>query len=132
MMNAMPLKTETAMNVPATKSQILSMGYLLLATMDAQRRSSSIIANTRRAATTIVGSLNSGHVPGTLVPVEEPSTASKADIGRQLSTLPAFIAHEEFGQNVRETFHRADVFIDGLSRPEMEKKIDRFVQAFFG
>jgi deoxycytidylate deaminase len=39
---------------------------------------------------------------------------------------------EEFGQNVRETFHRADVFIDGLSRPEMEKKIDRFVQAFFG
>jgi hypothetical protein len=31
MMNAMPLKTETAMNVPATKSQILSMGYLLLA-----------------------------------------------------------------------------------------------------
>lgn len=39
---------------------------------------------------------------------------------------------EEFGQNVRETFHRADVFIDGLSRPEMEDKLNRFIQAFFG
>ncbi|SFJ01914.1 anti-phage dCTP deaminase [Bradyrhizobium sp. Gha] len=39
---------------------------------------------------------------------------------------------EEFGQNVRETFHLADVFIDGLSRPEMEEKITRFIQAFFG
>jgi hypothetical protein len=39
---------------------------------------------------------------------------------------------EEFGQNVRETFHRADVFIDGLSRPEMEEKLNRFIQAFFG
>jgi deoxycytidylate deaminase len=39
---------------------------------------------------------------------------------------------EDLGQNVRETFHLADVFIDGLSRLEMDIKLDRFVQAFFG
>ena len=39
---------------------------------------------------------------------------------------------EEFGQNVRETFHLADVFIDGLTRAEMDAKLHRFIQAFFG
>lgn len=39
---------------------------------------------------------------------------------------------EDFGQNVRETFHLADVFIDGLARAEMDAKLTRFVQAFFG
>jgi deoxycytidylate deaminase len=39
---------------------------------------------------------------------------------------------EEFGQRVRETFHLADVFIDGLSRLEMDSKLTRFIQAFFG
>jgi deoxycytidylate deaminase len=39
---------------------------------------------------------------------------------------------EDLGQNVRETFHLADVFIDGLTRVEMDTKLDRFIQAFFG
>jgi deoxycytidylate deaminase len=39
---------------------------------------------------------------------------------------------EDLGQNVRETFHLADVFIDGLARAEMDTKLDRFIQAFFG
>jgi cytidine deaminase len=39
---------------------------------------------------------------------------------------------EDLGQNVRETFHLADVFIDGLVRSEMDKKLGRFIQALFG
>jgi hypothetical protein len=38
----------------------------------------------------------------------------------------------DFGQRLRETFHLADVFIDGLSKQEMDEKLNRFVQAFFG
>ena len=37
-----------------------------------------------------------------------------------------------FGQQLRDTFHRGDVFIDGLSRPAMDAKLSRFVQALFG
>jgi cytidine deaminase len=39
---------------------------------------------------------------------------------------------EDLGQHVRETFHLADVFIDGLTRTEMDDKLTRFVQALFG
>lgn len=39
---------------------------------------------------------------------------------------------DEFGQRLRDTFHHADVFIDGLSRRAMEEKLTRFVQALFG
>jgi cytidine deaminase len=39
---------------------------------------------------------------------------------------------EDLGQNIRETFHRADVFIDGLVRTEMDIKLRRFVRALFG
>jgi deoxycytidylate deaminase len=38
----------------------------------------------------------------------------------------------DFGQRLRETFHLADVFIDGLSKQRMDDKIARFIQAFFG
>jgi hypothetical protein len=34
-----------------------------------------------------VGALNSAHIFGTLVPVEEPSTASRTDVGRVISHL---------------------------------------------
>ena len=33
------------------------------------------------------GSLNSAHIPGTLVPVEEPSTASKADLNLHVTCM---------------------------------------------
>lgn len=36
------------------------------------------------------------------------------------------------GQHLRDTFHLADVFIDGNSRRAMEPMIRRFIDAFFG
>ena len=39
---------------------------------------------------------------------------------------------DEYGQQLRDTFHLADVFIDGISRPEMKNGLNRFVQALFG
>jgi deoxycytidylate deaminase len=36
------------------------------------------------------------------------------------------------GQHLRETFHRADVFIDGIHKEEMEAKTVRFIDALFG
>ncbi len=36
------------------------------------------------------------------------------------------------GQHLRETFHLADVFIDGIHKKEMEAKTVRFVDALFG
>lgn len=38
----------------------------------------------------------------------------------------------DYGQRLRETFHLADVFIDGLSKQKMDEKLARFIQAFFG
>jgi len=38
----------------------------------------------------------------------------------------------DYGQRLRETFHLADVFIDGLSKQKMDEKLSRFIQAFFG
>ena len=37
-----------------------------------------------------------------------------------------------YGQNLRETFHMADVFVDGGERTNTNANIQRFVQAFFG
>lgn len=39
---------------------------------------------------------------------------------------------EPNGQQLRETFHLADVFIDGISRRDMDAMTNRFIQAFFG
>lgn len=36
------------------------------------------------------------------------------------------------GQHLRDTFHLADVFVDGISRDRMRTGIERFFQAFFG
>jgi len=38
----------------------------------------------------------------------------------------------DYGQRLRETFHLADVFIDGLARQRMDEKLTRFIHAFFG
>ncbi len=42
--------------------------------------------------------------------------------------------HEDstLGQNLSDTFHLADVFIDGMSPPKMGSTIKRFFEAFFG
>jgi cytidine deaminase len=38
----------------------------------------------------------------------------------------------DFGQNLTETFHLADVFIDGINIEKMDETIKRFFNAFFG
>lgn len=39
---------------------------------------------------------------------------------------------ERIGQQLRDTFHLADVFIDGISKQKMRTTIERFVEALFG
>lgn len=41
-------------------------------------------------------------------------------------------AHDEFGQNVRDTYPMADVFVDASDRPSMGLDIDRFINILFG
>lgn len=63
-----------------------------------------------------------------------PTTAHN-EVSCKVGALIARDASEEdhdFGQRLRETFHLADVFIDGLSKQEMDAKLNRFIQAFFG
>jgi deoxycytidylate deaminase len=39
---------------------------------------------------------------------------------------------EKTGQHLRDTFHLADVFVDGIAKSSMQSTINRFVNAFFG
>lgn len=39
---------------------------------------------------------------------------------------------DNYGQQLSETYHLADVFIDGIDRRKMDDKLNRFIQAFFG
>lgn len=39
---------------------------------------------------------------------------------------------DSYGQHLRDTFHLADVFVDGISKTEMTIKINRFIDALFG
>jgi deoxycytidylate deaminase len=50
----------------------------------------------------------------------------------ELITTDASEPGPDFGQQLRETFHLADVFIDGLSKPAIDEQLNRFIQAFFG
>jgi deoxycytidylate deaminase len=50
----------------------------------------------------------------------------------ELMSLDAEEAGNDYGQHLRETFHQGDVFIDGLSKGEMDSQLTRFIQAFFG
>jgi cytidine deaminase len=36
------------------------------------------------------------------------------------------------GQHIRDTFHLADVFVDGNTRQDMDRTLDRFIKGFFG
>lgn len=38
----------------------------------------------------------------------------------------------DMGQNLRETFHLADVFVDGMRKDKMRATLRRFAEAFFG
>ncbi len=50
----------------------------------------------------------------------------------QLIDRDASEDNEALGQQLRETFHLADIFIDGLKKAEMELKLKRFMSALFG
>ena len=63
-----------------------------------------------------------------------PSTPSN-EISSKAIELMSLDADEEgndYGQRLRETFHQGDVFIDGLSKGDMDRQLTRFIQAFFG
>lgn len=65
----------------------------------------------------------------------EPPSTSRDEICKkacQLIDKDSNEDHNDYGQRLRETFHLADVFIDGLSKQKMDEKLTRFVQAFFG
>lgn len=50
----------------------------------------------------------------------------------QLIDRDASEDNEALGQQLRETFHLADVFINGLTKAEMDSKLKRFMWALFG
>ena len=65
-----------------------------------------------------------------------PTDTSSTDVTHSAGLLIARDAKEDgggdFGQNLSETFHLADLFTHGLDKSKMEKTIERFFQAFFG
>jgi deoxycytidylate deaminase len=64
-----------------------------------------------------------------------PLNISDVDIGCKADGLMHRDQVEEddrFGQNLRDTFHRADVFIDGVSKAAMERMSKRFIEGLFG
>ncbi len=66
----------------------------------------------------------------------ELSTSAKAidvaHLADQLIDRDASEDEEVLGQQLRETFHLADVFINGLNKAEMDKTVGRFIDALFG
>jgi deoxycytidylate deaminase len=50
----------------------------------------------------------------------------------QLMERDADEGADDHGQHLRDTFHLADVFVDGINRDRMRAGMERFVQAFFG
>lgn len=50
----------------------------------------------------------------------------------QLIELDASEEGNQFGQSLREAFHRADVVVDGISKTKMRSDIERFINALFG
>jgi cytidine deaminase len=66
----------------------------------------------------------------------ELSTSSQpSEIGYQAGKLIERDASEDeeaLGQQLRNTFHLADVFIDGLNKAAMDAKLERFFSALFG
>lgn len=64
-----------------------------------------------------------------------PVSTKKVEIMHQVEDLLMRDMHEgsdKFGQHMRDSYHLADVFVDGISKAEMDKGLKRFVRAFFG
>lgn len=65
---------------------------------------------------------------------ELPSRCAGHIIASKVETLLERDADEGklYGQRLRDTFHLADVFVDGINKKETENKTDRFIHALFG
>lgn len=50
----------------------------------------------------------------------------------QLIEKDASETGEKLGQQLRDAFHLADVFVDGLDKAKMQSGLSRFIEAFFG
>lgn len=64
-----------------------------------------------------------------------PTTTTPSIIAQKVEELISKDASEgqdSYGQQLRDTFHLADVFIDGMNPEIMRKGLHRFVQALFG
>lgn len=69
------------------------------------------------------------------IKASESTQAKMSDIEykvRQLMERDASEIGEKLGQQLRDTFHLADVFIDGVAFDRMKAGLTRFVEAFFG
>lgn len=63
-----------------------------------------------------------------------PTSTTSSEIASRTEGLIDRDAEEgaDTGQHLRDTFHLGDVFIDGINKKEMDDKLHRFIQAFFG
>jgi deoxycytidylate deaminase len=64
-----------------------------------------------------------------------PRTTGEDEITNKIHTSISRDLNEsthKFGQQLRNTFHLADVFIDGINRNEMDAMTRRFINALFG
>lgn len=64
-----------------------------------------------------------------------PLSTSDEDIAFKADTIISRDLDEgsdDHGQHLRDTFHLADVFVDGINRSQMRNGLERFIQAFFG
>lgn len=60
--------------------------------------------------------------------------ATPAEVKFETSKILERDANEDDinGQHIRDTFHLADVFVDGNTRQDMDRSLDRFIKGFFG
>jgi cytidine deaminase len=61
--------------------------------------------------------------------LDEDTVSAKA---KELITRDASEEEDPYGQQLGETFHLADVFVDGINKATMDTNISRFIDALFG
>jgi deoxycytidylate deaminase len=60
------------------------------------------------------------------------SDAREAYLASQLIEQDMSEGQDSFGQHTRESFHLADVVVDGINKDKMRSNIERFISALFG
>jgi hypothetical protein len=64
-----------------------------------------------------------------------PLDTTSSELAQKVEYLISRDASEDtefYGQHLRDTFHLADVFVDGIDKQEMQSKVARFIFALFG